>query len=104
VNQIKASGAPSGQCGMSGRGARGVRAGPIDPSPVGTACGAGSNSPFGCEHVDDVKPAAAAWVGGPCQPRAAVVFDLDTNVSAGAAFDADGEGSARPAGVARRLA
>ena len=25
ANQIKASGAPSGQCGMSGRGARGVR-------------------------------------------------------------------------------
>jgi len=75
-------------------------AGPPEPGPDGTAGGAGGDSPAGREHADDVKPAAAAWVGGGCQPGPAVVFDLDTDVSAGAALDADGEGSAGPAGAA----
>ena len=75
-------------------------AGPIEPSPDGTARGAGSDSPFRCERADDLKPTAAGRVGGRCKPGPAVVFDLDTNVSAGTAFDTDGEGSAGPAGVA----
>jgi hypothetical protein len=77
-----------------------LEAGPIETSPDGSARGAGGDSPFGRECVDDVKPTAAAWVWGRCQPGPAVVFDLDTNVSAGTAPDADGKGSAGPAGVA----
>ena len=67
---------------------------PVEMSPDGTACRAGGDSPFGGEHADDAKPAAAMRVGGRCQPGAAVIVDLDTDVRAGAAVDTDGEGSA----------
>src|SRR5215472_13913949 len=92
--------APSGHKGTPGEAPAVLGASPIETSPDGSARGPGGDSPLGRERADDVKPAAAAWVRGRCQPRPAAVVDLDANVSAGAAPDADGKGSARPAGVA----
>src|SRR5262249_60355662 len=84
----------------AGRGAAVVGGGPGEPGPAGAAEGGGGDAPLGRESGDDVKPAAAAGIGGRGQPGPAVVGDLDTKGGAEAAFDADGEGSAGPAGAA----
>src|ERR1039457_347323 len=64
---------------------------PVETNPDGAGAVVAVDTPIGGECMDDVQSVSPAGFGGGWGPEAALIFDFDPDVVAGAEFRADGE-------------
>jgi hypothetical protein len=67
---------------------------PVKPCPESSGGVVSVDPPFVGDGTNDVQAMVAGWIDHSLVPRAAVVFDFDPGVKAGADCGPDGEGAA----------